>query len=55
LLCGHTDVVLVESRNVRSFRNRLNPLWDAHVRVAEACSKCGSRSFVMHGNVAQES
>lgn len=53
LLCGHSEVVVIESRNVRSFRDRLNPSWDPHVRVTEACSKCGARSFVMRDNVVQ--
>jgi len=54
-LCGHSDVVLIESRNVRLFRDRLNPSWDPHVRLTEACSQCGARSLVERRTVAQAS
>ncbi|MGY1834613.1 hypothetical protein ACI79P_05840 [Blastococcus sp. SYSU DS0510] len=54
-LCGNTEVVLVESRNVRRFHNRLNPAWDPHTRVFEACSYCGARSEVSFQDVARAS
>ena len=42
-LCGEGVPQLVESRNVRRLRDRLNPGWDARVRVSEVCPNCGSR------------
>ncbi|MGY1752161.1 hypothetical protein [Blastococcus sp. SYSU D01042] len=53
VLCGKTDVVVIESRKVRHLRDRLNPSWDPHVRVTEACGTCGARSFVVRDNVVQ--
>jgi hypothetical protein len=42
-LCGEAVPALVESRNVRRLRDRLNVRWDANVRLTEVCPGCGAR------------
>lgn len=55
LLCGHAEVFVIESRNVRRLRDRLSPSWDPRIRVTESCNKCGARLYTMHDNVVRES
>ena len=42
-LCGTGVPQLVESRNVRRLRDRLNAHWDPEVRLTEVCPVCGAR------------
>ncbi len=45
-LCGGSDLVLVESRNVRRVRDRFNSMWEPRVRITETCPQCGARSVI---------
>lgn len=54
-LCGESEVVLVESRNVRRLRDRFSPSWDPRVRLTEACNHCGARAVVAEPQVASAS
>ncbi|MGY1624165.1 hypothetical protein ACI789_18360 [Geodermatophilus sp. SYSU D00965] len=45
-LCGKGVPELVESRNVRRLRDRLNPAWDPAVRHTEVCRVCGARARI---------
>jgi hypothetical protein len=42
-LCNGSDVVLVESRNVRRPQDWLNRNWRMHLRRYEHCNECGVR------------
>jgi hypothetical protein len=45
--CGGSDVVLVESRNVRRRQDLFNRHWHEHVRQYEKCNDCGTRSMLV--------
>lgn len=45
--CNGSDVVLMESRNVRRPQDWLNRNWHEHLRRYERCSDCGARLLLL--------
>jgi hypothetical protein len=45
-LCGGQRAMLVESRRVRRFADRLHGSWDPHLRLTEVCQDRAARTRV---------
>lgn len=54
-MCGRSELVVIESRNVRRLRDRLSTAWDPRVRVTEFCNHCGARMVVAERAIASVS
>ncbi|HEV7188712.1 MAG TPA: hypothetical protein VGN28_12530 [Blastococcus sp.] len=45
-LCGHTEAVITEVREVRQGLAWVNPVWSPDVELFEVCAACGARRLM---------